>query len=68
MQVLVDKNEQLSRELEECKTQLRATVAKLEESQNASSGNIYLDCTKMYQLATGWYDKFLQKILQITPG
>ena len=53
MQVLVDKNEQLSRELEECKTQLRATVAKLEESQKASCGNIYLNYMKMHQLATG---------------
>ena len=61
MQVLVDKKEQLSRELEGCKTQLRATVAKLEESQKASYGNIYLNCTKMHQLATGWYDKFNRK-------
>ena len=61
MQVLVDKNEQLSRELEGCKTQLRAMVAKLEESQKASSGNIYLDCMKMYRLATGWYDEFNRK-------
>ena len=53
MQVLVDKNEQLARELEECKTQLRATVAKLEESQKASCGNIYMNYMKMYQLATG---------------
>ena len=61
MQVLVDKNEQLSRELEECKTQLRATVAKLEESQKASSGNIYLECTNVNWLATGWYDEFNKK-------
>ena len=61
MHVLVDKNEQLSRELEECNTRLRATVAKLEESQKASSGNIYLDCTKMYQLPTGWYEEFNRK-------
>ena len=61
MQVLVDKNEQLCRELEECKTQLRAMVAKLEESQKASSSNIYPDYTKMYQLATGWYDEFNRK-------
>ena len=45
-QVLVDKNEKLSRELEECKTQLRAIVAKLEESQKASYGNIYLNYVK----------------------
>ena len=40
MQVLTEKNTRLSQELEECKTQLRAAVAKLEESQKASSGNI----------------------------
>ena len=42
-QVLVDKNAQFSQELEDCKTQLRAAVAKLEESQKASSGNICLN-------------------------
>ena len=60
-QILVDKNEQLSRELEECKTQLRATVAKLEESQKASSGNICLNCMEMYQLVSGLYDKSNRK-------
>ena len=51
--VLVDKNEQLARELEECKAQLRDVVAKLEGSQKASAGNIYLNCTKMHQLVNG---------------
>ena len=41
--VLKEKNTHLSRELEECKTQLRVAVAKLEESQKASSGNTCLD-------------------------
>ena len=56
MQVLVEKNTRLSQELEECKTQLGAALAKLEESQKASSGNICLNCTKMQQLVNGWYD------------
>ena len=47
-QVLVDKNEQLAQELEECKAQLRDKVAELEESQKASSGNICLNCMKMH--------------------
>ena len=54
MQVLVAKNEQLARELEECKAQLRDMVAELEESQKASSGNICLICMKMHQLVNGW--------------
>ena len=50
----MDKNTQLSQELEECKTQLRAAVAKLEESLKASSGNICLNCMEMYQLLSGF--------------
>ena len=52
----MDKNDQLARELEECKSQLRDVVAKLEESQKASLGNICLNCMKMHQLVNGWYD------------
>ena len=37
--MLVEKNTHLSQELEECETQLRAVVAKLEESQEASATN-----------------------------
>ena len=33
----------MSKELEECKAQLRATVAGMEESKNASSGNTCLE-------------------------
>ena len=66
--ILVDKNEQLSRELEECKTQLRAMVAKLEESQKTSSGNICLNCMKMYQLVSGLYDKSNRKFCRQSQG
>ena len=52
----MDKNEQLAQELEECKSQLRDVVAKLKESQKASSGNICLNCMKMHQLVSGWCD------------
>ena len=41
MQVLTEKNTKLSQELEECKTQLRATVAALQESKKPPAGNIY---------------------------
>ena len=39
MQVLTEKNTLLSQELEECKAQLRATVATLKESEKGPSGN-----------------------------
>ena len=35
----MEKNTQLSQELEECKAQLRAAVAGMEESKKAPSGN-----------------------------
>ena len=41
MQVLTEKNTQLSRELEECKAQLRAAAATAKESEKASSGNTF---------------------------
>ena len=46
----------MSQELEECKAQLRAAVAEMEESKKASSGNTCLgqqECNNMYQLAFG---------------
>ena len=43
MQVLTEKNTQLSKELEECKAQLRAAVAGMEESKKVPSGNTCLD-------------------------
>ena len=38
----MDKNSHLSQELEECKTQLRAALAKTEESKKASPDNTCL--------------------------
>ena len=46
----------MSQELEECKAQLRAAIAGMEESKKASSGNTCLDqkeCNDMYQLLFG---------------
>ena len=46
----------MSQELEECKAQLRAAVAEMEESKKASSGNTCLDqqeCNNVYQLVFG---------------
>ena len=47
MQVLMEKNTQLSQELEECKAQLQAAVAAVKESKKAPSGNTcfhYKEC------------------------
>ena len=41
MQVLTEKNTRLTQELEECKTQLRAAVAALQEPKKSPAGNIY---------------------------
>ena len=46
----------MSQELEECKAQLRATVAGIEEFKKASSCNTCLDqkeCNYVYQLVFG---------------
>ena len=46
----------MSQELEECKAQLRAPVAGMEESKKAPSGNTCLDgnkCNDVYQLVFG---------------
>ena len=46
----------MSQELEECKAQLRAAVAGMEESKKAPSGNTCLDqgeCKYVYQLVFG---------------
>ena len=40
MQVLTEKNTRLSQELEECKTQLRAAIAALQEQKKPPAGNI----------------------------
>ena len=44
MQDLIEKNTQLSHELEECTAQLRAAVAALKESEKAPSGNTCFHC------------------------
>ena len=44
MQVLTEKNSLLSKELEECKAQLRAAVSALKESEKVPSGNTCLYC------------------------
>ena len=41
MQVLTEKNTRLSQELEECKTELRAAVAALQEPKKLTAGKIY---------------------------
>ena len=56
--VLTEKNTQLSQEPEECKAQIRAAVARMEESKNTSSGNTCLDrkeCNHMYPLVFGMH-------------
>ena len=40
MQVLIEKNTQLSQELEECKAQLEAALAAVGEPKETPSGNI----------------------------
>ena len=40
MQVLTEKNTQLSQELEECKAQLQAALATAREPKETPSGNI----------------------------
>ena len=40
MQDLIEKNTQLSQELEECKAQLEATLAAVGEAKETPSGNI----------------------------
>ena len=39
MQVLTEKNSQLSQELDECKSQQEASIAALKESKKGPSGN-----------------------------
>ena len=44
MQVLTEKNSQLSQELDECKAQLGAVVATLKESEKGPPGNTFDYC------------------------
>ena len=41
---LIEKNSQLSQELEECKAQIGAAVAALKESEKGPSGNTCFHC------------------------
>ena len=43
MQVLTEKNTQLSQELEECKAHLEATLAAAGEPKETPSGNIHFE-------------------------
>ena len=54
MQVLTEKNTQLSQELEECKPQLWAAVAALKESEKGPSGNLVsIAKNDRYQIVCG---------------
>ena len=54
MQVLTEKNSQLSQELDECKAQLEATVAALKDSTKGSPGNSFVYCKEyQYQVVCG---------------
>ena len=56
MQVLSEKNSQLSQELEECKAQLEAAVAALKESKKGPPGNSFVYCKEYrYQVVCGMY-------------
>ena len=56
MQVLTEKNSQLSQELDECKAQLGAAVSALKESEKGPSGNTCFPCKEdRYQIVCGMY-------------
>ena len=56
MQVLTEKNSQLSQELDECKAQLEATVAALKESKKGPPGNSFVYCKEYgYQIVCDMY-------------
>ena len=56
MQVLTEKNSQLSQELEECKARLGAAVAALKESEKGPSSNTCFRCKEYgYQVVCGMY-------------
>ena len=57
MQVLTEKNTQLSQELEECKAQLGAAVAALKEFEKGPLGNTCIYCKECgYQVVCGMYE------------
>ena len=56
MQVLTEKNSQLSQELDECKAQLEPAVAALKESKKGPPGNSFVYCKEYrYRVVCGMY-------------
>ena len=56
MQVLTEKNSQLSQELDECKDQLEAVVAALKESKKVPPGTSFVYCNEYRcQVVCGMY-------------
>ena len=56
MQVLMEKNSQLSQELDECKAQLEAAVAALKESKKAPPDTSFVYCKECrYQVVCDMY-------------
>ena len=68
MQVLTEKNTQLSQELEECKAQLQAVVAALKESEKAPSGNTCFYCKELQVPDSMRHACKSNSRLQMTPG
>ena len=67
MQVLTEKNSQLSQELEDCKAQLGAAVAALTESEKGPSGNICFHYKEYrYQVVCDMYANLTIDV-QVTP-
>ena len=56
MQVLTEKNSQLSQELDECKAQLEAAVAALKESKKGPPGTSFVYCKEYhYRVVCGMH-------------
>ena len=56
MQVLTEKNSQLSQELDECKAQLEVAVAALKEPKKGPPGNSFVYCIEYgYQIVCSMY-------------
>ena len=56
MQVLTEKNSQLSQELDECKARLEAAVAAFKESKKGPPSNSFVYCKEyQYQVVCGVY-------------
>ena len=56
MQVLIEKNSQLSQELDECKPQLGAVISALKESEKGPPSNTCIYCKECrYQVVCSMY-------------